>query len=267
MAQGGYHLSGNAAVLYEEQKVPAMFAPLADATLSVVPVFDDDIVLDVACGTGIVARKVREKIGLMPRVVGTDLNESMIATAKSLKDVQSRSCEWQTANATDLPFDEGTFSIVFCQQGIQFIPDKVGALSEIHRVLRPEGRVVLTVWNGLADFMVPVADALSRYVSDEIAEKSKAPYAYNGEVLLPIMSNIGFKNVSIEKLTINRTIQATESTIRDEIMVLPIAPSVKEKGDDVLQKIIQETMDGLSIYRRGTDFIVLQHAHLIQANT
>jgi len=76
MTQGGFQLGGNAAALYEEQKVPALFAPLADATLSVVPLFDDDIILDVACGTGIMARKVRDKIGSAPRIVGTDLNST-----------------------------------------------------------------------------------------------------------------------------------------------------------------------------------------------
>lgn len=265
MTQSGFQLSGNAAAIYEDQKVPAMFAPLADATLNAVTLFDDDIVLDVACGTGIVARKVRDKIDPASRIVGADLNEGMIATAKSLTDAQSRSCEWHTADAMELPFEDAVFSIVFCQQGLQFIPDKESVLREIHRVLRPSGRVALTVWSGMADFMVPIAEALSRYVGDDVAEKAKAPFAYNGESLLPIISDIGFVDVSIEKLTINRTIQATESAIRDEVMGLPIASSVKAKGEDVLQKIVHETLDGLSSFLQSNEFVVPQHTHLIQA--
>jgi ubiquinone/menaquinone biosynthesis C-methylase UbiE len=264
MAQNGFQLSGNAAAIYEEQKVPAMFAPLADATLNVVSLFDDDIVLDVACGTGVLARKVRGKTGPRSRIVGIDLNEGMISTAKGLTDPASQSCEWQIANATDLPFGDDTFSMVLCQQGLQFIPDKEGALREMHRVLRHEGRVALTVWNGMADFMVPIAHALRRYVSDEVAEKAKAPFAYNGTALLQIISDIGFADVSIENLTINRTIRATNSAIRDEILGLPIASSVEDKGDDVLKKIIQETLSGLSKFSDGSDFIVPQHTHLIQ---
>ena len=107
--KSGFQLSGNAAAIYEEQKVPAMFAPLADATLNVVRLFDNDAVLDVACGTGILARKVRGKIGSQSRIVGIDLNEGMISTAKGLKDSVSQSCEWQTANATGLPFSDDTF--------------------------------------------------------------------------------------------------------------------------------------------------------------
>lgn len=260
----GFQLSGNAAAIYEEQKVPAMFAPLAAATLDVVRLFDDDVVLDVACGTGILARKVRGKIGPRSRIVGIDLNEGMISTAKGLKDSSSQSCEWEIANATNLPFGDDTFSLVLCQQGLQFIPDKEGALREMYRVLKPEGRVALTVWNGMADFMVPIANALGRHVSDEVAIKAKAPFAYNGAELLPMMSDIGFSGLSIGNLTINRTIRATYSAIRDEVMGLPIASSVEEKGEVVMEKIIQETLDGLSKFLDGSDFVVPQHTHLIQ---
>jgi len=263
--KSGFQLSGNAAALYEEQKVPAMFAPLADATLDAVRLLDDDAVLDVACGTGILARKVRGKVGPRPRIVGIDLNEGMISTAKSLGDYNAQSCEWQTANATDLPFGDNTFTIVFCQQGLQFIPDKEGALREMHRVLKPGGRVALTVWNGMADFMVPIAGALSRHVGENAAVKSKAPFVYNGAELLPMISDIGFFSVSIDNLTINRTIRATSSAIRDVILGLPIASSVEEKGEVVVKAIIQETLDGLSRFLVGSDFVVPQHTHLIQA--
>jgi ubiquinone/menaquinone biosynthesis C-methylase UbiE len=73
-------------------EVPAMFGGLADATLGVVPLFENDQVVDLACETGIVARKGRQKIGHSTRVVGVDLNEGMIATARGLTDESARSC-------------------------------------------------------------------------------------------------------------------------------------------------------------------------------
>ena len=81
MTQDTYQLSGGAAAIYEEQKVPAIFSPLAEATLDAVPLFGDDSVIDVACGTGIVARKVRARIGPSARIVGVDLNEGVIEAA------------------------------------------------------------------------------------------------------------------------------------------------------------------------------------------
>ena len=265
--KSGFQLSGSAAALYEEQKVPGMFAPLADTTLKVIEVVDDDAVLDVACGTGILARKVREKFGDQPRIVGVDLNEGMIAVAKGLSDPVSQSCEWIVANAEDMPFDDSMFSMVLCQQGLQFMPDKEGVLREMYRVLRPEGRIVITVWNGVADFLVPIVDALGRHVSNEVADKAKAPFAYDGSRLLPIMSNVGFSDVSIENLTINRTIRATDNAIRDEIMGTAVASSVEDAGETVLQKIVQETSDSLSKFLQGSDFVIPQHTHIIQGRS
>ena len=86
MTRESFQLSGSAAAIYEEQKVPAIFGPLAEATLDTVTLFDDDSVLDVACGTGIVARKARERIGPSARIVGVDLNEGMIDAARNLTD-------------------------------------------------------------------------------------------------------------------------------------------------------------------------------------
>ena len=84
MAQELYQLKANAAAIYEEQKSKAIFGPLALATIDTVSISEADTVLDVACGTGIMARSVRERLGPLVRISGADLNEGMIDTAKAL---------------------------------------------------------------------------------------------------------------------------------------------------------------------------------------
>ena len=171
MSQETYQLSGNAAELYEELKVPAMFGPLADATLNAVPLAAGDAILDVACGTGIVARKARERAGPAARVVGADLNEGMIAMARSLADPQSRSCEWHVAGVGEMPFEDGAFDKIFCQQGFQFFPDEAAALREMRRVSRPGGVLAMTIWSGLNILFLVMADALAKFVDAETAER------------------------------------------------------------------------------------------------
>jgi len=117
MSQETYQLSGNAAEIYESQKVPAMFGPLADATLNEVPLTPDDAILDIACGTGILSRKARMSVGKDARVAGVDLNDSMVATARKLPDEHSRSCEWYVSSVDSMPFEDAAFTKVFCQQG------------------------------------------------------------------------------------------------------------------------------------------------------
>ena len=268
MTRETFQLSGSAAAIYEEQKVPAIFAPLAEATLDAVPLSGDDSVLDVACGTGIVARKVRERIGPSARIVGVDLNDGMIEAARNLTDANSRSCEWRTADVTKLPFEGDTFSVAFCQQGLQFFPDQGLALQEIERVLRPGGRIALTVWSEASALFKALAESLRRHVSGEVAERSLAPFASPGaDVLGSLVSERGFGDVTAQVLVVERVLGDPENAIPKEIMGNPVGPAVLERGEAVMGRIVTEVMEALSDYRRGGHFVFPTRTHLIQAKT
>jgi ubiquinone/menaquinone biosynthesis C-methylase UbiE len=261
-----FQLNSSAAAIYEEQKVPAIFSPLAETTLDAVPLFGDDSVLDVACGTGIVARKARERAGPSARIVGVDLNDGMIGAARNLTDKCSRSCEWRTADVTKLPFEDGTFSVAFCQQGLQFFPDQELALREIKRVLRPGGRIALTVWSEASDLFKALAESFRRHVNDEVAERSLAPFNSPGaDALSSLVSGQGFIDVSSRVLTVERVLSDPEKAIPKEILGNPVGPAVLERGDAVMRLIVEEVIEALSGYRRGSKFVFPTHTHLIQA--
>lgn len=97
--------------------------------------------LDVACGTGPVARYVAPLVGPMGRVLGLDLNAGMLAIARAMAQ--------REGNATALPFPDASFDRVCCQQGLRFFPDRPATLQEMCRVLIPGGRLALAVWRGL----------------------------------------------------------------------------------------------------------------------
>lgn len=97
---------------------------------------DGDRVLDVACGTGLVASRVNLVSRKLCTVVGIDLNEGMLNVARRNPQV-----EWHQGNATELPFESGSFDVVLCQQGFQYIPDRTAAIKEMARVLVPGERV------------------------------------------------------------------------------------------------------------------------------
>jgi len=98
---------------------------------------EGDRVLDVACGTGPVARYIAPFVGSTGRVVGLDLNSGMLDTARAMPVPAGVSIEWREGNATALPFPNAGFDVVCCQQGLQFFPDRPAALREMHRVLAP----------------------------------------------------------------------------------------------------------------------------------
>ena len=113
----------------------------------------------MACGTGIVARLVAEKVGPSGTVTGVDLNPGMIEAAQRYSSATSVNIEWHQSDVTGLPFADASFDIAFYQQGLQFFPDKPAALSEMRRVLAPGGTLVLTVWSAISPLMAAVADA------------------------------------------------------------------------------------------------------------
>ncbi|HSO54831.1 MAG TPA: methyltransferase domain-containing protein, partial [Actinomycetes bacterium] len=150
MSDQQWQVAGNAALAYEAHLVPAIFAAWAPRLLGSANPAVGERVLDVACGTGVVARLAAERVGPGGRVAGLDLNPGMLAVARGLPPMPGAPITWQEANAVALPFPEATFDVVLCQQGLQFFPDRPAALREMHRVLAPGGRLALSVYSAIA---------------------------------------------------------------------------------------------------------------------
>jgi ubiquinone/menaquinone biosynthesis C-methylase UbiE len=132
---------------YERALVPSLFGPWAQDLLDRVRLAPGDRVLDLACGTGIVARLARQKLGSRPRIAGVDVNPEMIAVARSIEPDIS----WHQASAVELPFESGIFDVVICQQGLQFFPDRAAAVREMRRVLADRGRVAISTWRPIEE--------------------------------------------------------------------------------------------------------------------
>lgn len=134
------------AEIYESKFVPALFADWAPHVVEMGDVTAGQSVLDVACGTGIVARTAAERVGPTGRVVGVDLNQAMLTVAERV----CPGIELRQADAAALPFDAATFDVVACQMALMFFPDPQAAIREMGRVVTPQGTVVLMVPSSLA---------------------------------------------------------------------------------------------------------------------
>jgi SAM-dependent methyltransferase len=118
--------------------------PWTDDLIRLARCKDGDRVLDLACGTGLVASRVDAVSGARCRVTGLDINEGMLDAARQIGGV-----EWVHGDAMDLPFPDGSFDAVLCQQGLQYFPDRAAAMREVARVLAPGGRLAVAVWGAL----------------------------------------------------------------------------------------------------------------------
>jgi ubiquinone/menaquinone biosynthesis C-methylase UbiE len=132
---------------YDRHLTPVIFEPWADLLLETARVRSGDRVLDVASGTGVVARLAARHAGPDGRVVASDVSATMLAHAAArAASPGGAPIEYLEAAATELPLAEHAFDVVLCQQGLQFFADRAAAAAEMHRVLRPGGAVGMAVW-------------------------------------------------------------------------------------------------------------------------
>jgi len=103
-----------------------------------------DSVLDVGCGPGFYVTELLETVGREGRVVGLDVSTDMLAVAAKRADKHDNA-EFHEADATSLPVPDASFERVVCVQVLEYVRDVPTALSEMHRALRPGGRVL--VWD------------------------------------------------------------------------------------------------------------------------
>ena len=144
--QGRRQVRGNAAEAYERYLVPTMFTPWAHDLIGRAGLQSGERVLDVACGTGIVARLAAEAVGSSGQVVGVDLNAGRLEIVRAQTPTSGARVEWREGDVKALPYNDAAFDVLFCQQAFQFFPDKAQALREMYRGLTPGRRLVLSVW-------------------------------------------------------------------------------------------------------------------------
>ncbi len=197
-----FQVSGNAAERYERDIVPTIFVPWAADLLERAALQSGERVLDVACGTGVVARHAAQQLGTNGKVTGIDLNPVMLEVARAQAARSDVIVEWHQGEAGALPFDDATFDVVLCQQGLQFFPDKVGALREMHRVLVPGGRVVISVVRSLEHnpLMRAQYDPVTQYLGPEAARVVSAICALgDADELQRFHTEAGFQDICIDR--------------------------------------------------------------------
>jgi SAM-dependent methyltransferase len=164
-----------AANAYESALVPALFRDWPPRIVEAAKIGTGQRVLDVACGTGVLARAVAVTVGGSGSVVGLDRNPGMLAVAKRI----APTVEWREGVAEQLPFRDASFDAVVSQFGLMFFADRAAALREMWRVLRPGGRLAVAVWASLDDTPAYAAEValLDRAAGAAAADALRAPFA------------------------------------------------------------------------------------------
>src|SRR6266700_3209784 len=146
MVDTSANFSGSVPEYYDSCLGPAWFDAFAADLAQRLPAKPPGDVLEIACGTGLLTRHLRERLDGAPRLVATDLSAAMLDYARN-KLSGSQGIEWREADAASLPFGDGEFGAVVCGFGVMFVPDKNAAFSEAYRVLKRGGILLFNVWD------------------------------------------------------------------------------------------------------------------------
>jgi ubiquinone/menaquinone biosynthesis C-methylase UbiE len=214
-------------------------------------------VLDVACGTGVVARSMVPVIGPQGKVHGLDKNPAMLEVACEQYSYYCDEIEWREGIAENLPYDADTIDLLTCQQGLQFFSDRPQAAREMKRVLRPGGRAVIEVWQDLDNpFYKKTFGIISSALNVPLSALA-APYAYGdpGE-LAGLLRDAGFAQVHVEVVTQDvffpRPGEFIEKIIRAAGAVIPAFAQLDARMQDgALGKVQQEAAETLREHTTG----------------
>jgi ubiquinone/menaquinone biosynthesis C-methylase UbiE len=193
-AQGG---SGPAN--YQQFLVPAMFDRFAKTLVEQAGVAAGDRVLDVACGTGAASRAIARVAGADGSVTGVDLGEPTLAVARSFEPEEGAApIEFLQADATQLPLPDASFDVAICQQGLQFFPDRVAALAEMRRALKPGGTLAVATWTAAEQNPFGrVIEALEKHIGKDAAQVLHSPFALPAADLRKAIEDAGFTDVDM----------------------------------------------------------------------
>src|SRR5687767_7597925 len=187
---------GDAPLNYERFFVPVIPQPLGEELTRLAALEPGERVLDVACGTGIIARLAIERVGPSGSVAGLDLNPGMLALARTLVKPEAP-VRWYESSAESIPIPDQSFDVVFCQLGLQFVPDREAALEEMLRVLAPNGRLLFNVPRPSAFFNV-LDEAMAHHVGPMAAQFVRAVFSMNDPGSIErIVEDAGFRDVVV----------------------------------------------------------------------
>lgn len=228
---------------YEHFFVPAIGGPVAEDLINRSSLRPGERVLDVACGTGTVARLAAQKVGNKGLVAGIDVNPGMLTVARSVTDAEI-SIDWYEANAEDMPLPDETFDVVLCQMGLQFMENKEVALKEMRRVLVPGGRLLLNVPGPIAEPFVIMAEAMKRNINVKAAGfVTKVFSLYESGEIEQIFNKAGFSDIDIQSKNKSLCLPESRQFLWQYIYSTPLAQVVlktDEKARMALETSIVE---------------------------
>ncbi len=260
----GKAYGGSAPENYQRYFVPVIGGPFAEDLIAKAALGPGERALDVACGTGVVARLAAERLGPSGTVAALDLNPAMLSVARSVP-ATGAAIRWYETSAESIPLPDDAFDAVFCQLGLQFVADKSAALREMHRVLAPGGRLLVSTPPPNAFFNV-LDEAMTRHVGSEAGAFVRMVFSLDDPVIIErLFRDAGFADVNVRSYAKDLRLPEAREFLWQYVHCTPLTGMLASLDAERIAALERDVVNGWASWSDGDGMTYEQGMNVAEA--
>jgi SAM-dependent methyltransferase len=266
MKEQELRFTGSVPASYQQLMVPLFFRPYAEEIARRARGFGPKRIIETAAGTGVLTETLHEALP-EAEIIATDLNQPMLAVAS--ERIRSDRVTFVTADAEELPFDDGGFDLVVCQFGAMFFPDKVRGHAEARRVLGKGGRYLLAIWDEIErNELSNAAQAalIDVFPDDPPLFMREGPFGYADPLRIEAdLHDAGFDSVEIETIELTSRSRSATEAAKALCYGTPMGVEVEDREHGSLDRVFRRVEQALRRFESSDGIEAPMAAHIVTA--